>query len=188
MFKTYNPIIAFSAPENPSGPHQSWGSFLLFSAPLSRHLCWAEMNSHPPQDKSWHDLQTLLLSAEVFSLSPSEISSLTSCICLGCYRAWQRSQVPFPLAFPFGLFWTCPSEPSSSFWFLFISLFWFLATLQGIWDHSSPTRDWTCPPPAPTCSESMSVNHWTTREILRLKQSLFYESSLFKGWHLFFSI
>ena len=31
----------------------------------------------------------------------------------------------------------------------------------GMWDPSSPTRDWTCTP----CIARQSLNHWTTREV-----------------------
>ena len=33
--------------------------------------------------------------------------------------------------------------------------------LWGMWDFSSPTRDWTCTP----CTERKSLNHWTIREV-----------------------
>ena len=36
-----------------------------------------------------------------------------------------------------------------------------LATLQGMWDLSSPTRDWTCTPAV----EGWSLTHWTTNEV-----------------------
>ena len=189
MFKTYNPIIAFSAPESPSGPHQSWGSFLLFSASLSGHLCWAEMNSHPPQDKSWHDLQMLLLSAEVHGLSPSEISSLTN-------RIWTLALLSLPQSMteapkhpslqPSPLVCSGLALQSQVHHFGFCSFLCF-----GFWPHCRGSGT-IVPQPgielAPPAVKTWSLNHWTSREIRRLKQSLFYESYLFKGWHLFFSI
>ena len=42
------------------------------------------------------------------------------------------------------------------FCFMFL-VFW----LRGMWDLSSPTRDWTCTP----CAGSQSPNHGTTREV-----------------------
>ena len=36
--------------------------------------------------------------------------------------------------------------------------------LQGMWDLSSPTRDQTCIP----CIGRWSLNHWTTREVLKM--------------------
>ena len=38
----------------------------------------------------------------------------------------------------------------------------FLAMPHGIWNLSSLTRDWTHAP----CNRSVSLNHWTTREVL----------------------
>ena len=35
--------------------------------------------------------------------------------------------------------------------------------LQGMWDLSSPNRDWTCSP----CIGKRSLNHWTSREVPR---------------------
>ena len=49
------------------------------------------------------------------------------------------------------------SKPRDIFLYLF---FIFLATLRGLWDLSSPTRDWTHTPG----SELWSPNHWTARE------------------------
>ena len=37
----------------------------------------------------------------------------------------------------------------------------FLATPGGMWDLSSPARDWTHAP----CIGALSLNHWTTREV-----------------------
>ena len=42
----------------------------------------------------------------------------------------------------------------------YVLVFW----LQGTWDLSSLTRDRTCTP----CFGRRSLNHWTTREVLRL--------------------
>jgi len=39
----------------------------------------------------------------------------------------------------------------------YVFIFW----SPGMWDLSSPTRDWTCTP----CSGRLSLNHWTTREV-----------------------
>ena len=39
--------------------------------------------------------------------------------------------------------------------------FYFLATLYGMWDLSSPTRAGTNAP----CIERQILNHWTTREV-----------------------
>ena len=52
----------------------------------------------------------------------------------------------------FSLYWICYNIAS-----VFVLVFW----PQGIWDPSSPTRDWTCTP----CVGSQSLNHWTTREV-----------------------
>ena len=40
---------------------------------------------------------------------------------------------------------------------LYVLVFWPL----GLWDLSSPTRDWTLP----SCIERQSLNHWTTRDV-----------------------
>ena len=83
------------------------------------------------------------------------------------------------------IFWnnTCCFPPFSIFFFLFFLFFplrffddcfkvfiefvtillvlCFAFCLQGMWDLSSPTRDWTCTP----CSGRQSSNHWITREV-----------------------
>ena len=41
-------------------------------------------------------------------------------------------------------------------------MLWFF-WLRGMWDPSSPTRDWTCTP----CIGRWSLNHGTTREVLK---------------------
>ena len=46
----------------------------------------------------------------------------------------------------------------------FKDIYLFLATLCGMWDFSSLTRDRTWGPPA---VEAQSLNHWTAREISR---------------------
>ena len=43
----------------------------------------------------------------------------------------------------------------------FLIFFYFLATLYGMWDLSSPTRDGTQAP----CIGRQILNHWTTREV-----------------------
>ena len=51
----------------------------------------------------------------------------------------------------------------STMYFLcdFFFSFFFLDTLQGIWDLSSLTRDQTMPP----AMEARNLNHWTYREV-----------------------
>ena len=51
------------------------------------------------------------------------------------------------------LYWICYNIASV----LCFGVFW----PKGIWDLSSPTRDWTCTP----CLGRWSFNHWTTREV-----------------------
>ena len=46
--------------------------------------------------------------------------------------------------------------------FFKIIFFNFLATLKGMWDLTSLTRDRTAPP----ALETLSLTHWTTREVL----------------------
>ena len=55
-------------------------------------------------------------------------------------------------------------------------MFW-VFWLQGMWDLSSLTGDQTCTP----CIERWSLNHWTTREVLRLFLSVI-EMSDFYCW------
>ena len=50
--------------------------------------------------------------------------------------------------------------------YCFCFMFW-VFWLQGMWDLSSLIRDQTCTP----CIERWSLNHWTTREVLRLFSS-----------------
>ena len=47
---------------------------------------------------------------------------------------------------------------------LFLSSFFFFATQRGMWDLSSPIRDWTCA----SCIGSMQSQHQTTREVPNL--------------------
>ena len=49
------------------------------------------------------------------------------------------------------------------FLIFFVSFFYFLAMLRGMWDLSSPTRDRTCA----LALEAWSLNHWTAREVPR---------------------
>ena len=52
--------------------------------------------------------------------------------------------------------------------------FLFFATLQGLWDLSSPTRDrtWTL------ALKAAHLNHWTTREFLGNKEFKFWSKSI----------
>ena len=50
-----------------------------------------------------------------------------------------------------------------NFCFMFWGSFW----PGGMWDLSSPTRNQTCNTP---CIERESLNHWTAREVPRVKE------------------
>ena len=54
--------------------------------------------------------------------------------------------------------------------YLIINLFF--ATLSSIRDLSAQTRDWTCTP----CLETLSLNHWTTREVS--EKLIFFKTTL----------
>ena len=61
-------------------------------------------------------------------------------------------------------YWTTREVPfKNEIYFILLNLFksfiyLFLATLHGMWDLSSQTRDWTC-------LEAQSLNHWAAREV-----------------------
>ena len=101
--------------------------------------------------------------------------------CFSLLRAWQRSPSTFPSSLPR---WSVLGLP-------FRAKFIFLFLCFGFWPHCRAYGAIVPQPgiePAAPAVKAWSLNQWTARGILRLKQSLFYESSLFKGWHLFFSI
>ena len=72
---------------------------------------------------------------------------------------------------------------SKSFSFILFYYFIFLATPRGLWDLSSPTRDWT----QALAVRARSPNHWTTREfpsfILYLNLSSICKLFWLREWH-----
>ena len=69
------------------------------------------------------------------------------------------------------------SEEGGIFFLSFLLFFWemmesvtipfkkFLVVLHGMWDLSSPNRDWTCTPCTSIILVIQSIKHWTTGEV-----------------------
>ena len=139
-----------------------------------------------------------------YSIQPNFLSlnknSANHCPFLTSFSHYLFQNLPSPVISQSSLH-VMYSPISTLFWLLFLFFLFFLFTflffycdwslLQpsgflystqfylpwGVWDLSSPTRDWSHVP----CIERQLLNHWTTREVPRV--SLFLNFLLFKMHH-----
>jgi len=84
-----------------------------------------------------------------------EVGGVWNWVCPSLKYGWYRERVSahqLPCTVRMSFSWHLP---------LLLIFCLFLTTPCNMWELSSPTRDWTCD----RCLGSLSLNHWTTREV-----------------------